>query len=74
MNTLLQFETPTGHAVYLNPDSVQWIANWPNSAGQSVVEIQMPAGPVKVKGTLEDVARRLVQVQTLDAPKKGKAK
>ena len=59
MITLVQFETPAGYAIYLNPETVQAIANAPNSAGQAVVEVSLPSGPVKVKGTLDSVARRL---------------
>lgn len=59
MITLIQFETPTGYAIYLNPETVQSIANAPNSTGQAVVEVSLPSGPVKVKGTLDIVARRL---------------
>jgi len=59
MITLIQFETPTGYAIYLNPETVQSIANAPNSTGQAVVEVAFPSGSVKVKGTIESVARML---------------
>jgi hypothetical protein len=59
MITLVQFETPAGNPVYLNPDAVLSIANAPNSTGQAVVEVSLPSGSVKVKGTLDSVARRL---------------
>jgi len=59
MITLIHFETPTGYAIYLNPETVQSIANAPNSTGQAVVEVAFPSGSVKVKGTIESVARML---------------
>ena len=59
MINLIMFETPAGYAIYLNPETVQSIANAPNSTGQAVVEVALPSGPVKVKGTLDSVARRL---------------
>ena len=59
MINLFQFDTPTGNPVYLNPDAVLSLANFPNSNGQAVVEVSLPSGPVKVKGTLDSVARRL---------------
>lgn len=59
MINLILFETPTGNPVYLNPDAVLSLANFPNSSGQAVVEVLLPSGTVKVKGTLESIARQL---------------
>lgn len=62
MINLIMFETPAGNPIYLNPDAVLSIANFPNSNGQAIVEVALPSGSVKVKGTLEDVARQITQL------------
>lgn len=73
MINLILFETPTGNPVYLNPDAVLSLANFPNSNGQAVVEVALPSGPVKVKGTIETVAKSLASIPDIE-PKKGKVR
>lgn len=73
MINLISFTTPAGHPIFLNPDAVLSLAVFPNSNGQAIVEVGLPSGSVKVKGTLEDVARCIATVPDVE-PKKGKAK
>jgi hypothetical protein len=75
MINLIMFETPAGSPIYLNPESVQSLANFPNSNGQAIVEVVMPSGSVKVKGTLESVARMIAMPELEQfAQKKGKTR
>lgn len=71
MINLMLFETPAGQPIYLNPDAVLSLAVFPNSNGQAIVEVALPSGAVKIKGTLESVAKSLASIPDVE-PKKWK--